>query len=173
MLRLWMRYWKQAHINKLSDSKVKKVKTDKPAGDSSEQREAEKRLLDAFSRKLGVTLTQNKEFKLDGGSRIELDGFCESPLILCEAWAHIGLAKGAQLHKVMADALRLLFVNKVFFEGKGELVLLFADYDAAKRFEGESWRAQCLEKYNIKVKVIELPSKIKAKVQKAQKRQKR
>ena len=148
------------------------MKTDKPAGDSSEQRKAGKWLLDEFSRELGVTLVK-KRWDLDKGSRIELDGFCKSPLILCEAWAHIGLAKGAQPNKVMADAFRLLFVNDVFFEGKGELVLLFADYDAAKRFEGESWRAQCLQKYNIKVKVIELPSKIKAKVQKAQKRQKR
>lgn len=147
------------------------MKTSKRDGDSSEQLEVEKWLLDAFSRELGVTLTQNKKWKLGGGGQIELDGFCESLLILCEAWAHIGSPKGGQPKKVMTDALKLLFANDAFVEGKGELVLLFADRDAAKRFQGTSWMAQCLRKYNIKVKVIELPPELKAKVLKAQQRQ--
>ncbi len=51
------------------------------AGDSSEQREAEEWLVNAFSKKLGLTLTK-KRLDLPEGRWIELDAFCESPLVL-------------------------------------------------------------------------------------------
>jgi len=139
------------------------------AGDSSEQQETEQWLVDALSKKLGVTLTKKRWF-LDGGSWIELDGFCESPMILCEAWAHVGPAKSAQKNKVMTDAFKLLFVNALL-EGNGQRILLFADDDAAAHFQGNSWMARCLNEYDITVEVIELPRQLKAKVLNAQKRQ--
>ncbi len=141
----------------------------KLSGDSSEQQEAEKWLVDCLSMKLGVTLTKRK-FPLDGGSWIELDGFCESPLILCEAWAHIGPPKSAQKNKVMADAFKLLFVSALV-RGDGKRILLFGDCEAATHFQGKSWMAQCLNKHNIIVEIMELPSEFKTKVLKAQKRQ--
>ena len=138
-------------------------------GDSSEQQEAERWLLGRLSKHLGVTLTK-KRFLLDGGGWIELDGFCESPLVLCEAWAHIGSPKSAQKNKVMADALKLLFVNALV-KGDGKHILLFADREAAAHFQGKSCMAQCLNKYNIIVEIIELPLELKTKILKAQKRQ--
>ena len=141
----------------------------KSLGDSSEQREAEAWLIDALSRKLGVTLTKRR-WPLDGGSWIELDGFCKSPLVLCEAWAHIGPPKSAQKNKVMTDAFKLLFVNALV-KGNGKRILLFADYDAAAHFQGRSWMARCLNEYDITVEVIGLPPELKGKVLKAQKRQ--
>jgi len=138
-------------------------------GDSSEQQEAERWLLDCLSRNLRVTLTKRR-FALDRGSWIELDGFCESPLVLCEAWAHIGPPKGAQKNKVMADAFKLLFVNALV-KGDGKLILLFADREAAAHFQGKSWMAECLHKHNIIVEIIELPLELKTKILKAQKRQ--
>jgi len=145
------------------------VKMHKLAGDSSEQREAETWLVDCLSKKLGVTLTK-KKFTLDGGSWIELDGFCESPLLLCEAWAHIGPPKSAQKNKVMADAFKLLFVN-MLIKGDGKRILLFGDLEAAAHFQGKSWMAQCLDRHNIIVEVIELPPRFKTKVLRAQERQ--
>jgi hypothetical protein len=139
------------------------------AGDSSEQRKAEEWLVNALSKKLGVALTKRKWF-LDGGSWIELDGFCESPMILCEAWAHIGPPKSAQKDKVMTDAFKLLFVNALV-KGGGKRILLFADHDAAAHFQGKSWMAQCLNEHNIIVEIIELPPELKTKVLKAQQRQ--
>jgi hypothetical protein len=138
-------------------------------GDSSEQQEAERWLLDCLSKRLGVTLAK-KRFPLDGGGWIELDGFCESPLVLCEAWAHIGPPKSAQKNKVMTDAFKLLFVN-TYVKGTGKRILLFADREAATHFQGKSWIAQCLNKYDITVEIIELPLELKTKVLGAQKRQ--
>ena len=138
-------------------------------GDSREQQKAEIWLLDSLSRHLGVTLTK-KRFSLDEGGWIELDGFCESPLVLCEAFAHIGPPKGGQKHKVMADAFKLLFVNALV-KGDGKRILLFADREAAARFQGKSWMAQCLNKHNIIVEIIEPSLERKTELLKAQKRQ--
>ena len=138
-------------------------------GDSSEQQEAEGWLLDCLSRNLGVALTKRR-FVLDEGSWIEVDGFCEFPLVLCEAWAHIGPPKSAQKNKVMTDAFKLLFVNTLLKED-GKRILLFADREAAAPFQGKSWMAQCLSKHNIIVEIIELPSGVKTKILKAQERQ--
>lgn len=125
-------------------------------GHSTEQREAEEWLVNHFSKKLGVKLTKRR-FLLREGSWVEIDGFCEVPLILCEAWAHIGPPKSAQKDKVMADAFKLLFVNTVF-EGMGKRILLFGDHQAAAHFEGRSWMAQCLRKHDIMIQVMDLPS---------------
>ncbi|MDP2767323.1 MAG: hypothetical protein Q8O41_07730 [Candidatus Methanoperedens sp.] len=139
------------------------------AGDSKEQRKAEEQLVNALSEKLEVSLTK-KKWKLGKGSWIEVDGFCDSPLILCEAWAHIGNPKSAQKHKVMTDAFKLLFIDNLLY-GDGKRILLFADKKAATHFQGKSWMAQCLKKHNIIVEIIELPTEIKTDVKKAQKRQ--
>ena len=138
-------------------------------GDSGEQQEAEGWLLDCLARHLGVTLTKRR-FSLGGGSWIELDGFCESPLVLCEAFAHIGPPKGGQKNKVMADAFKLLFANALV-KGAGKRILLFADREAAAHFQGKSWMAQCLNKHDIIVEIIELPLELKTKILEAQKRQ--
>jgi len=141
----------------------------KLAGDSSEQRKAEKWLVNALSKKLGVPLSKT-QWDLAGGNWIELDGFCESPMVLCEAWVHIGPPKSAQKDKVMTDAFKLLFVNALV-KGEGKRILLFADPDAAAHFQGKSWMAQCLNEHNIIVEVIELPPELKTEVLKAQQRQ--
>ncbi len=105
------------------------------AGDSNEQQKAERWLISALSKKkkLEVELAK-KKWSLEGGSYIELDGYCESPKILCEAWAHIGSLKTAQKNKVMTDAFKLIFVNKLV-KGNYELILLFADTKAAESKE--------------------------------------
>lgn len=139
------------------------------SGDSGEQKEAESWLVDNLSRRLGVKLDK-KKFPLDRGMWIELDGFCESPLVLCEAWAHIGPPKSAQKNKVMADAFKLVFANSLF-EETAKRILLFADLEAAAHFTGKSWMAECLHKYDIIVETMELPLDLKNKVLKAQKRQ--
>jgi len=120
---------------------------------------AEEWMINALSEKLGVKLTKRK-LLLEGGSWIELDGYCESPIILCEAWAHIGSPKSAPKNKVMTDAFKLLFVNELV-KGNGKRILLFADNNAAAHFNGYTWMAQCLKEHNIIVEVIELPQELK------------
>jgi len=137
-------------------------------GDCKEQQEAENWLIDRLSVDMGIVL-RKKRFSLKGGW-IELDGFCESPLVLCEAWAHIGAPRGGQKHKVMTDAFKLLFASTLV-DGDDKRILLFADPKAAAPFRGKSWMAQCLIKHNITTQIIELPLELKARVVKAQKRQ--
>jgi DNA-binding MarR family transcriptional regulator len=141
----------------------------KAPGESSEQQEAEIWLVRRLANKLGLELVK-KRVPLDKGGWFEVDGFCESPFVLCQAWAHIGSPKSAQKDKVMADALRLLFA-KERLEQIGKLILLFSDSKAAAHFQGRSWMAQCLKKNNISIEIIELPPRLKAKVLEAQKRQ--
>lgn len=78
--------------------------------------------------------------------------------------------KGAQTDKVMADAFKLLFASTIV-KGAGKLILLFADSDAAAHFKDSSWRAQCLDKYNIIIETAELPIELKTRVLNAQQRQ--
>lgn len=98
-----------------------------------------------------------------------MDGFSESPLVLCEAWAHVGSPKSAQKHKVMKDAFKVLFAS-ARLEKDGRRILLFGDQDAAAYFRGPSWMAQCLREYGSEVEVIDLPPDLRGKVTKAQKR---
>lgn len=142
------------------------------AGDSTEQQEAEKWLVSALSDKLGVNLVKRK-WSLPQGNWVEIDGFCNSPAILCEAWTHIGSPKSAQKNKIMTDALKLLFVNKFIIKNRSKrtLILLFADKDAATHFQGKSWMAQCLKRYNIEIEIVNLPKELEDKVLNAQERQ--
>ena len=143
---------------------------DKAASDSPEQRYAEQWLIGALSDKKGIKLTK-KRWPLSKGNWMELDGFCESPPVLCEAWAHIGPPKSAQKYKVMTDAFKLLFASELINEPANEKILLFADPDAAAHFRGKSWMAQCLLKHDINVEVVEPPADLRDTILNAQRRQ--
>ncbi len=138
-------------------------------GDSSEQRRAEKLMLDWLSERLGAKLAK-KRFSLPGGGWLEVDGASESPSILCEAWAHLGPPKPAQKQKVMADALKLLYASQLA-SGPVQMILLFADSEAARQFKGKSWMAQALRANGIEVRVAELSEPVRATIQEAQARQ--
>src|SRR3989338_3627216 len=148
------------------------TKENQSAGYSTEQQEAEKWLVSAFSNKLGVNLVKRK-WSLPQGNWIEIDGFCNSPTVLFRSWAHIGSAKSAQKNKIMTDALKLLFASKFIVKNKNKqtLILLFADKDASMHFQGKSWMAQCLKRYNIRIKVVNLPKRLKDKILNAQQKQ--
>lgn len=142
------------------------------AGDSAEQREAEEYLINSFSEELKTKL-EKRRFSIHDRGWLEIDGVSDSPLILCEAWAHIGLAKSAQKHKVLTDATKLLFTKEFLIKNKSRCILLFCDMQAASHFKGYSWMAQYLKSKEIEIKVIVLPKHIRDKVVNAQKRQHR
>jgi len=89
-----------------------------------------------------------KRFELPEGGWLEIDGCCESPRVMCEAWAHIGTPKSAQKNKVMADAMKLLFAVSLA-PGNQRLILAFTDESAASHFRGDSWMAQALKEKGI------------------------
>ena len=66
---------------------------------------------------------------------------CESPLVICEAWAHIGTPKSAQKNKVMTGAAKLMFAARLC-TGTPRMILLLADEQAARNFKSRSWMVQ-------------------------------
>lgn len=138
-------------------------------GNSLEQQEAEDLMIGLLGKTLGAPLAK-KRFELPAGGWLEIDGYCESPRILCEAWAHIGRPKPAQKNKVMADAMKLLFAVSLA-PGHQRLILAFADEGAASHFRGDSWMAQALKAKGIETHVVELPNDVRERILSAQKRQ--
>jgi len=138
-------------------------------GSSLEQQEAEDLMIGLLGKTLGVPLVK-KRFDLPAGGWLEIDGYCESPRILCEAWAHIGKPKPAQKNKVMADTMKLLFAASVA-PGQQRLILAFADEVAASHFRGDSWMAQTLKAKGIETYVVDLPNDVRERILSAQNRQ--
>jgi len=148
---------------------MKKPSENQSAGDSVEQRTAEPLLIAALGERLGIDLAKYR-FRLPFGGWLEIDGMCESPLVLCEAWAHLGRPKSAQKNKVMTDAVKLMFAAGLC-SGSPRMVLLFADEQAASHFKSRSWMAQVLQANRVEVHVVNLPENVKRGILLAQKRQ--
>lgn len=138
-------------------------------GDSTEQKEAETLLVTELGNSLGLVLSK-KRFTLSDGSWLEIDGACESPSVLCEAWARQGRPKSAQKNKVLADAFKLLHAAQLV-PGPARLILVFGDGEAAAHFLGRSWMAQALKARGIEIHVVDLPADVRASIQAAQRRQ--
>lgn len=139
-----------------------------PAGDSAEQRAAERVLLALLSEKLGVVLAPLKLTPPDGLWALELDGACDT--VLCEIYAHIGKLKPAQEHKVLHDAAKLRYAERLLGSPRRKL-LLFADRLAAAPFLDKRWKAQALAADGIEIVVVELPQDLREQVRLAQTRQ--
>ena len=54
-------------------------------GDSQEQRDAELLMVAALGERLGMKLCKHR-FRLPAGGWLEIDGMCDAPPVLCEAW---------------------------------------------------------------------------------------
>ena len=140
-----------------------------PPGDSLEQQQAGDWLRQQTSRQWSIQLV-GMRLNLERGSYLELGGYCESPPVFCEFSARIGKPKAAQKHKAMTDAMKLLFARQRL-GGEGRCILVFADEQAADFFRGTSWMAECLEKMDVEVEVVELSPELREQVQAAQNRQ--
>ncbi len=138
-------------------------------GESKEQRAAEAFMLKEISRILDAQIVP-KRVPLANGAQMDVDGICEDPPILCEAWAHIGPPKSAQKTKVLADAFKLLFLEE-HLGRKHSKLLLFADETARRAFAGPTWRAAALQHFGIETRSVELTAALRDAVLRAQGRQ--
>ncbi|MFI7280125.1 hypothetical protein ACIBOV_07650 [Micromonospora chersina] len=140
------------------------------AGDSATQRRAEGVMLSLLGERLGKTL-RPRRFALPDGVRVEVDGADEDLTLLVEAWAHQGPPKAAQKHKVLADAMRLLFVASTL-PVPPRMVLCLSDGEATRHFTtARSWAATALRTFDIRVEVVELPAELRSEIVAAQQRQ--
>ena len=137
--------------------------------DSGEQRRAEGELVRQLSVDLGVPL-ETSRIDLGKGAHIVADGFNRDHRILCEAYAHIGLTRGSQSHKIARDILKMLAAEKRL-DGQWRKILCFADRSAAQCVCGRSWLAAVCSDLGVAVKVFSLPADLHAAVVAAQKRQ--
>jgi hypothetical protein len=133
-------------------------------GDSIEQRQAETVMISLLSARLGFDL-QPKRISLPDGGRLELDGHSSLPMVACEAWAHLGRAKSAQMDKVAKDILKLMFVQGLLGD-QTRLILLFCDEAAAQLLRGRSWRAQARRTLGIEIEVVDPPLEVREKIAK-------
>jgi len=111
-----------------------------------------------------------KRIMLSEAVRLELDGYSDDPLIVCEAWAHQGTPKAAQKYKVMNDAMKMVLARSILGD-QGRAILLFADDLAAKHFRGNTWQAAALKANRIEIFVAALPESLKTDIKAAQRLQ--
>jgi len=140
-----------------------------PAGDSQVQRHAEAVLLAALSASIGVPLVPAR-IHLPDGTYVECDGVSDDPSVIAEVWAHQGQVRGAQVKKVLADALKLLHVSESLGKGHRK-ILCFSDEQAARTFTSRTWYAGALRRMDIQVHVVDLPADRRDQILTAQKRQ--
>lgn len=102
-----------------------------------------------------------------GKSTVELDGASEDRCVLVEAFARVGRLKGAQLHKVSTDALKLVALGGEYPGARR--IVVFASEKAAASVVG--WRAEVLASHGIETLVCPLDSAATAEIVAAQERQ--
>jgi hypothetical protein len=97
------------------------------------------------------------------------DSAVRCSLVLVEIFAHQGRLRGAQFHKVARDALKLITLRRVYPDSR--LIIAFANADAARHVEAESWLAEALRVWEVEVLTVELGNEIRAGIRLAQRRQ--
>jgi hypothetical protein len=146
---------------------------DRLAGDSTEQRQAERLMLDLLEGHLHYRLKHPWRLSLPDGGRLEVDGGTDDPAhpLLVEVWAHQGPPKSAQKAKVLTDAFKLSFAATLL-PRRPRLLLLFSDPEAAAPFRSpRTWSAAAIRQAGIEVMVVTLPEEERVKLRDAQRRQ--
>ena len=136
---------------------------------SSVQLQAEVEMLQEIGKKIDCVLTK-EPIQVDNHMPLEVDGVSKSEYILCEAYAHIGKLKGAQHQKVITDAMKMLYAERLL-GGKWRKILLFADDTTAKSFESGTWYAEAIKEFEIEIRIVTLKDETRYKILEAQKRQ--
>jgi hypothetical protein len=142
-----------------------------PPGSSTEQRDAERVMLDLLGGEVGQEL-EPATLTVPSGARVEVDGADAGRHILVECWAHQGPPKAAQRHKVLADAFKLTWIATTIYP-RPRLILCLSDPQAAAPFlpTSRSWAAQALQDLGIVVTVVNIPANVRRRIQEAQRRQ--
>lgn len=141
-----------------------------PPGDSREQQEAERHMLDALGVGLGTVL-EPRAFVMKSGVRVEIDGVSDDASIAVECWVHQGAPRGGQMNKPILDAFKLMWLASTM-RARPRLILCLSDDAAARPFTtARSWRAQALRDVGVEVIVVDLDDDLRSRVTAAQVRQ--
>jgi len=136
--------------------------------DSSIQRKAETAILAKVSEHFGTALAP-KTVTFESGARVRVDGGTADDSIFVEVFARQGALKGGQKKKVCQDALKLITVGRS--HPNAELVLAFADLDAAAYASKGTWVSEALATWGVAVLVVSVDETLRADIRSAQVRQ--
>jgi hypothetical protein len=136
--------------------------------DSSEQRAAEDVIRAQVAAFLGKEL-QPAALTLESGAVVQVDGVAADESAFVEIFARQGALKGGQRHKVATDALKLITIGRS--RPDADLVIAFADEQAASYATKGTWMAEALSTWGIKVVVVELHEDVRDGIRAAQVRQ--
>lgn len=140
----------------------------KHQSDSSEQQEAEAFLLKSLGDELGLSFDTSATIPVS--TLVQPDAVDPVNKVVVEVYARVGAVKGAQLHKIKGDILKLALIEKELGPSWRK-ILCFASHDAAKYVQGKSWVAEAARVFGVEVFVMTLPSDQKDKVLAVQERQ--
>ena len=136
--------------------------------DSAEQQAAEAIMLSSLEEQLDCKFDSGAELPIDIG--VKPDAVDPINKIVVEVYARVGEVKGAQLHKIKGDILKLALIDKRLGTNWRK-IMCFASSEAAKYVQGKSWVAEAAREFGVEIFVTELPEEQKDNVISAQKRQ--
>ena len=102
----------------------------------------------------------------DTGAAVHVDGLAGDGSVLVEIFAHQGKLKGGQQKKVGLDAFKLITLGRSY--PKAQLILAFADQEAAGYTLGKGWLAEALTAWKVRVLVVELSEEERERIRAAQ-----
>jgi hypothetical protein len=140
----------------------------KHPSNSTEHQKAEALMLTLLEANLGLKFDRDARLPILIG--VQPDAVNLKHKVVVEAYAHIGAAKGGQLHKIKGDILKLVFIEKELNEGWRK-IMCFASEDAAKYAQGKSWAAEAARAFGIEIHVVPLTREQRNAIKSAQKRQ--
>jgi len=133
--------------------------------DSLIQREAESLIRHKVAAVIGRQL-EPATVSLDTGASVQVDGVAADESVLVEIFAHHGKLKPGQQKKVALDAFKLVTLGRS--RPDAQLVLAFADDDAAAYALGKGWLSEALTSWGVEVVVIDLDEEAREKIRAAQ-----
>jgi hypothetical protein len=133
--------------------------------DSAVQRRAEAVIRELLSERLGVPLTP-RTIKLQAGAPVQVDAASVDGTVLAEIFARQGALKGGQQKKVAIDTLKLITIHRE--QPAKQLVICFADKEAAAYATGGGWVAQAVRTWGVDVEVVDIPADLRAEIVAAQ-----
>ena len=140
----------------------------KHKSDSSEQQTAEEYMLISLQEQIGAQFDSDATLPFSLG--VKPDAIDPVNKVVVEAYARIGAVKGAQLHKIKGDILKLALIEKKLGPGWRK-IMCFASDEAAKYVQGKSWVAEAAKEFGVEIHIIHLPEELENKIVSAQKRQ--
>lgn len=125
-------------------------------------------MLNSLQKKLGLCFKPESVLPIDVG--VKPDAIDPINKVVVEVYARVGGVKGAQLHKIKGDILKLALIEKKLGLDWRK-IMCFASNEAAKYVQGKSWVAEAAREFGVEIHVVQLSEEQKNKVISAQKRQ--